>query len=637
MSLTKARISQSLSSYQLLACPLAIVTLLVSLTSRPLLGQAQDASRWGNVSGWKGNVLISGEGSGTPVGLPVICSGEYSNNQIISLKPEVTGQFPRWVGIASPDNISLSISSIVTCEGKSCLTTIAPLGGLTSDEFGIQLDPTQRTYLWTVGTLTKAVVSVCGVLSLPEFAWGPISGPSGGPIPYLGATYPLPDKGVRLKMTLPTYMDSNPLYPVPWNISWDFKPTCKVTLPHTWGQGNDPWGGMQYNRDRGETISSKGCALTSLAMALAYAGVTTLPDGTALDPGTLNAFLNNSPELHQLVVSWEDSHGFGGVQTGFTVSGFTNAHGVIWDADTHYVTDFGKLKFTTFGPIRESVPGSDSDSAKQVLDVALCGSNPHPVIVAVTGSDGSYPGHFVLVTGRDGDTYMIADPATGTMRTLGDYGDKFQTRGSVVDPPSDISALDFTSDGNVSLLVTDQLQNRTGFDPSSGQVLQQIPGSAYFVDRVTDGDITGINPAGEPEPETHAAQIFQPAQGSYFIVVNGLRQGPYTLSVYAFSQDGGPEPPVVLNGISEPGATFTYQLHYTSTPGSILTVTPMPGDRNGDGVVNCADLAIVKASFGKKIGQPGFDPRADVNGDGIVNVLDLATVARQLPAGTVCH
>lgn len=60
------------------------------------------------------------------------------------------------------------------------------------------------------------------------------------------------------------------------------------------------------------------------------------------------------------------------------------------------------------------------------------------------------------------------------------------------------------------------------------------------------------------------------------------------------------------------------------------------GDRNGDGVVNCADLAIVKASFGKKTGQAGFDPRADVNGDGVVNILDLAAVAKALPAGTTC-
>jgi hypothetical protein len=63
---------------------------------------------------------------------------------------------------------------------------------------------------------------------------------------------------------------------------------------------------------------------------------------------------------------------------------------------------------------------------------------------------------------------------------------------------------------------------------------------------------------------------------------------------------------------------------------------PLLGDLNGDGSVGCDDLAIVKASFGKKVGQPGFDPRADVNGDGVVNVLDLSIVARQLPAGTTC-
>jgi hypothetical protein len=62
-----------------------------------------------------------------------------------------------------------------------------------------------------------------------------------------------------------------------------------------------------------------------------------------------------------------------------------------------------------------------------------------------------------------------------------------------------------------------------------------------------------------------------------------------------------------------------------------------PLDLNGDGVINCADLAIVRASFGRKTGQAGFDPRADVNGDGVVNVLDLSAVARQIPTGTTCH
>ncbi len=63
---------------------------------------------------------------------------------------------------------------------------------------------------------------------------------------------------------------------------------------------------------------------------------------------------------------------------------------------------------------------------------------------------------------------------------------------------------------------------------------------------------------------------------------------------------------------------------------------PIPGDLNGDQKVDCADLAIVKASFGKKKGQPGFDPRADVNKDGVVDLRDLAFVSRQLPVGTKC-
>ncbi len=78
----------------------------------------------------------------------------------------------------------------------------------------------------------------------------------------------------------------------------------------------------------------------------------------------------------------------------------------------------------------------------------------------------------------------------------------------------------------------------------------------------------------------------------------------------------------------------------TSGTGGIVIVnsgTPLVGDVNGDGVVNCADLAVVKASFAKKLGQAGFDPRADVNFDGVVNIVDLSTVARALPAGTVCH
>jgi DNA-binding beta-propeller fold protein YncE len=77
--------------------------------------------------------------------------------------------------------------------------------------------------------------------------------------------------------------------------------------------------------------------------------------------------------------------------------------------------------------------------------------------------------------------------------------------------------------------------------------------------------------------------------------------------------------------------------------GSVNSLSPFAlfestivGDVNGDGHVDCADLAIVKASFGKTY-LTGYNPAADVNSDGVVNVLDLSAVSRKIPAGTVCN
>jgi hypothetical protein len=72
----------------------------------------------------------------------------------------------------------------------------------------------------------------------------------------------------------------------------------------------------------------------------------------------------------------------------------------------------------------------------------------------------------------------------------------------------------------------------------------------------------------------------------------------------------------------------------------VIDVTPrlpaVPGDVNGDGAVNCADVSIVRAAFGKKLGETGFDARADVVKDNVIDVRDLAYVSQRLPVGTRC-
>jgi hypothetical protein len=74
----------------------------------------------------------------------------------------------------------------------------------------------------------------------------------------------------------------------------------------------------------------------------------------------------------------------------------------------------------------------------------------------------------------------------------------------------------------------------------------------------------------------------------------------------------------------------------TGTGAASFTVVALPGDVNFDGAIDCRDQAVVKASFGKRAGMPGFDARADVNGDGVVDIRDLAFIAQKLPAGTTC-
>ena len=62
---------------------------------------------------------------------------------------------------------------------------------------------------------------------------------------------------------------------------------------------------------------------------------------------------------------------------------------------------------------------------------------------------------------------------------------------------------------------------------------------------------------------------------------------------------------ILLSYSSDCGLTWSVPKDISSVPN---------GDVNGDGIVTTADLNLVKAIFGKRCGDPGFNPAADTNG-----------------------
>jgi hypothetical protein len=84
----------------------------------------------------------------------------------------------------------------------------------------------------------------------------------------------------------------------------------------------------------------------------------------------------------------------------------------------------------------------------------------------------------------------------------------------------------------------------------------------------------------------------------------GFAYGNYTISDYAS--------PVR-------GETNTANNNCT---GGTVKVT-IPGDANGDGVVDASDFFILERAWDTSIGQKNYDPRADFMGDGVVDAQDF--------------
>ena len=113
--------------------------------------------------------------------------------------------------------------------------------------------------------------------------------------------------------------------------------------------------------------------------------------------------------------------------------------------------------------------------------------------------------------------------------------------------------------------------------------------------------------SGITSPPTKVLYVPHPADGAYSLDATGTGVGPYEIEISAYDINGDVSTAPSLEGVASNGMFHKYSIKYSSVAGSQVSVSIF-ADLNNDGKVDCLDLDIVRASFGKKAGQSGFVP-----------------------------
>lgn len=87
---------------------------------------------------------------------------------------------------------------------------------------------------------------------------------------------------------------------------------------------------------------------------------------------------------------------------------------------------------------------------------------------------------------------------------------------------------------------------------------------------------------------------------------------------------------VVIVKTNRPGPLTIRVAGQNHTTGSYTVETTLPGDVNGDGQVNLADLTLFAQAYGSQRGEPTYNPAADFNQNGLVNLYDAKALEHNM-------
>lgn len=357
-----------------------------------------------------------------------------------------------------------------------------------------------------------------------------------------------------------------------------------------WLQHDPFWGDDLYDHHpQQKKMKAKGCATTSLSMALDYANV-------PIDPGVSNEMMKE-------------------------MGGYDSSANVIWATATKKVaSELGVNADFVRVATRSTATISD------LLTFTV------PVIVGVNLNPSGVPGHYVLVIREeDSGRFQIIDPGYGK-QFLDEYP-TFVSRGVVafgeyLSRPSmirtaepvggelsltDKSSIDVSADPNVRFYISDDLNRRAGLELSNASSLEEIPGSAVASERIDD-DVSG-----EVGETSNSVYVKSSRRGKYRINVRGLGNGPFQVSIKTYNKNGVQNKSLTFSGTATVGSTQIFEFFFTPTN----TIS----DFDGDGVM---DLSVIRPSNNSwfflrsstgytsdELGAPGDLPApSDFDGDG---------------------
>jgi hypothetical protein len=256
-------------------------------------------------------------------------------------------------------------------------------------------------------------------------------------------------------------------------------------------QTDKPWGTQTYDGANfwsplSQTIKNWGCALTSYVMVLRYYGINKLPDGTNLDPGTLNTWL-------------KDNYGYIDGKS----SGYLNPLAI--SSLSQKAIKINKI--TLFDGLEYS---------------RITSSNNLPLITELNSKRPAVleePGHFIVANGIKANTFSIIDPYFTNRTDLTAYDNSFVSLNKLIPSKTDLSYILVTADRNVDFEIED----------SHGNVIGE-----QFLQHPLVNDENNQS-SGEPLKMDY---VQKPSNGEYKVEVKSDNAKNYNLGIYLYDKDG---------------------------------------------------------------------------------------------------